>query len=741
MNNFFDSLFNYKSNLARTVMWIFILSSLIAESLLINCPQDKHECKLSIWTDQIGDTMINCNQSSRIDLFISGEIRLPLSEHLVPLVNNCRISNLVLVNFDSFDIGWSGNEYLRALQLKIYFSDFKFSLYQNTDESEQKEQKLFKYWSKVSLGPGVNFNSPTPAVVFNNATIKTLEFDRMFDTLNRKQLIQITESNIEQNTTIHKAYFNFFNVKLDSSIISKQIFSKTNSLYISSHLKSISANCFTELVNMNRIIFSVFSLKYLFHENSAWLRSLNSNVSVNYSAGRDEVMRQKALLLELRTTHFFNRPNLKNNAYDFPDEDFCLFRHFPFEQYVFPVLHVSTCSCTRAWLTRFFFFFELDSHMLCWNDRFCDFDRMLARCDQPGKIQNWSMPIDIYYVDDQYWHFRTANFVLSMWVTPAVSLVGLVANLLSVATLRNSNFRKNMKQRMFDQMLANSVIDATVCLIGALGPLSLCIDVNSNFCMLAVVSSKPLRIFFIVLNQYVSGVLRTWSNCVHIMLSLDRFNLSTDSNHKLLAKFAEIKQHKLLLASLGYSILVNVIKLFEFEFDIEIANLKFPLLWPEFFFFRTCYSYLNLIFVILNNILLITVQFGVDFALFLYLRRKLQERARTLLCHSTASSGRVLAEKSKEKIKRMLIINSVVVVLLHLPEIVVLVHLGSLIGHSGDVIIPDTFDFVYLETIGPVFMEAANTIYSLCYTFNIFFYFKFNKTFRDSFRSLFVCSQ
>nr|QVK45833.1 G protein-coupled receptor [Proales similis] len=713
---------------------IVILTQIcLIKSEYLEC--EKNNCILKTWNPNKRH-VINYSSTGEILLEIESLTRQPLTTRFELDTPNCNVSSLKLMNFASIDLRFDLTKFMsRVLNVDLMFSNFKFTNYMEDETHFFSNIHTVNQWMNTELS-----NQMDPRV-FKNAAIKEINFMRMSDTLIKRNVISFKNVSItELNSSISTVYMECFNVKIDNRILHPQVFEKLTRITFGSFTKRIEPDTFSRFALLQDVLFAVFSLKYLFHEDSAWLRSLNSNVSVNYSAPRDEVMRQKALLLELRTTHFFNRPNLKNNAYDFPDEDFCLFRHFPFEQYVFPVLHVSTCSCTRAWLTRFFFFFELDSHMLCWNDRFCDFDRMLARCDQPGKIQNWSMPIDIYYVDDQYWHFRTANFVLSMWVTPAVSLVGLVANLLSVATLRNSNFRKNMKQRMFDQMLANSVIDATVCLIGALGPLSLCIDVNSNFCMLAVVSSKPLRIFFIVLNQYVSGVLRTWSNCVHIMLSLDRFNLSTDSNHKLLAKFAEIKQHKLLLASLGYSMIINIIKLFQFDFDIISAYVRFPLLNPVFFNFFKAQAYLNLLVFLSNSFALVLCQLIVDIVLFFFMKRALKAKKMSMIATTVSAPQIAKTEHSKDRIKKMVIINGFLIFFLHLPELLVSIHLSSLFGHFGEIISADSYESDYFEAVAPFLTEASNVVYLVSFIVNVLFYFFFNKIFRKSFRDL-LCSK
>lgn len=66
-----------------------------------------------------------------------------------------------------------------------------------------------------------------------------------------------------------------------------------------------------------------------------WLQSLNSDQSMG-----------SEFKLVLRDT---------NRSYEYPDEDFCLFKNFPHEKLVFPIIHSReslNCSCTLLWLLK-----------------------------------------------------------------------------------------------------------------------------------------------------------------------------------------------------------------------------------------------------------------------------------------------------------------------------------------------------------------------------------------------------
>ncbi|RNA18206.1 hypothetical protein BpHYR1_039825 [Brachionus plicatilis] len=68
----------------------------------------------------------------------------------------------------------------------------------------------------------------------------------------------------------------------------------------------------------------------------------------------------------------------------FPDEDFCLFRKFPKNSPIFPIISAKSCSCTISWIfqnddpSRKNKINELNKY-LCIN-KTCDFDQMTSKC-------------------------------------------------------------------------------------------------------------------------------------------------------------------------------------------------------------------------------------------------------------------------------------------------------------------------------------------------------------------------
>jgi hypothetical protein len=101
------------------------------------------------------------------------------------------------------------------------------------------------------------------------------------------------------------------------------------------------------------------NMKQLLENNNKWMKNINWHAKVNLSDIKEvNKNMDKLLLFEIiQKNGNIGSFSAFNQAYMYPDEDFCLFQHFPHQNLVYPVIISDdnlNCSCTIMWLIKFY---------------------------------------------------------------------------------------------------------------------------------------------------------------------------------------------------------------------------------------------------------------------------------------------------------------------------------------------------------------------------------------------------
>jgi len=127
-----------------------------------------------------------------------------------------------------------------------------------------------------------------------------------------------------------------------------------------------------------------------------WMLSLNSNISVDLTLQTDiDKNKQNEMYIKLT--------DLKKQ-YTYSDKDFCLFKNFPHEKLVYPIINTKSdleCSCTLLWLLQYNkqalnnSLLITDSTRNCINrpdfdnaTSICRFEQTIYECDNPTTTTN-----------------------------------------------------------------------------------------------------------------------------------------------------------------------------------------------------------------------------------------------------------------------------------------------------------------------------------------------------------------
>lgn len=136
-----------------------------------------------------------------------------------------------------------------------------------------------------------------------------------------------------------------YRLDLNSVLLNHLVFVQINSLDIDGQLNSIQSDMFKSFKKLKIIRIRTQNVKGLFSRRNEWLNSLNFDVHVNPNDSYDiEMYAGKLLILVVFQTF------ASIDTYDYPDKDFCLFKHFPHERMVLPQLKPASklsCSCTE----------------------------------------------------------------------------------------------------------------------------------------------------------------------------------------------------------------------------------------------------------------------------------------------------------------------------------------------------------------------------------------------------------
>ena len=155
---------------------------------------------------------------------------------------------------------------------------------------------------------------------------------------------------------------------------------------IDSVLTSISEDFFTYFSKLKIFALEIYNFEEFINFEPHWLRHLNSEVKVNLSNPNDiNRYKDRQMILELTDL---------SKTYLYPEKDFCLFRHFPHEKLVFPIIETKQnleCSCTLMWLLKNKSLFTNIDELKTSSVENClfnkDFDKIVSNCDFNKKIE------------------------------------------------------------------------------------------------------------------------------------------------------------------------------------------------------------------------------------------------------------------------------------------------------------------------------------------------------------------
>jgi hypothetical protein len=685
---------------------------------------------------RIRDVNIECENNIFSSLVLVPTYKIAFDEKLK--INNCKFYSVYLNNFKSFSI-----------ETKLFDDIFDTAIISNSDilfsfnHTINFVQNFFNKKFKFIRFNRVGYFSKTPRLAFKDANLSSLTFDHMVDTkLLKNYLTFENDSDVtELNSLIDELELCLFKLDLDHFILDQYVFKNLTKLRILYQPKGIEVGILKPFVHLKELELSLFSLKSFFHTSGIkWIIGLNSLVILNYSNNLTTIDKSKQVIVSLVQNYFGYQE--KVGEYTYPNEDFCLFIDFPHKNFVFPIIEKCFNTCTFQWLVQYHYFLEFDYYTKCNLENStlaCNYSLMAEACFDnyeniiAKKIDYYENKIDLYVLNDQNYKNKLYDLVLSVYMIPPLSLLGMFTNLLNILTLRSKKFEKEFKNRMFKQMLICSYINLIICMIDLLALTIKCVDPFGYFCMLILVHLKIYRYVLLTVNIYIASALKTCSKLVQIAISLDRFILSTGTKNKHLLKFAKLDLKLSILIFLIFSFAINFIKIFEYKYsliDDADRELTFPFIYIYFFDFYFVYSYFNLLNILVNNLCLLLFQVMTDFALLFFIQKSIENKKKVL--DSIQNLKNNTNHRAEKSIKMMIIFNGAFVFILHSPDLIVSIWIAF--TYSGL-----EYRLEMLDLFSHVLNNISEICYILSYSLNFFLFYYFNSNFRNAFQVIFGC--
>ena len=608
------------------------------------------------------------------------------------------------------------------------YSDFKFYS-NNTDFGEEQclaykssDNNLLTNVINLSLRNFILFNRKLCPNLFNNSKLNQLIVSNIANTYLNKNTFEFMDISADkQNLMVanfESLLLAIFYEKLTTKIINPFVFKNMHALVAQNTILDIEYDLFKHFKRLERVTLQLFNFKQLFHAGNKWLSYLR-HYSTSYDLNDDSIDFKNYTPMVILFKH--NTQTTFNIVYKYPDEDFCLFQHFPHEKIVYPVLdpgsHIN-CSCTVLWLIQYTFkFFSiektdkyLDNFYLdpIFNDlfqvslenclvdpaynknyKFCNFKERLKNCNKTSFKTTDSSPLfEISNDTDFLYLVKWLEYIFVVILSPIAAFLGFLSNLVILIVAynfkslkkRDPNFTFNKSsQSLFKHIKLSSMFNIIFCSITIFKLVNECLFYTSSVYCSRVAINKSAQWFKIIVIEFVGNMVKTCCNISYLGISFNRLMIIRKKKNLCSARIKKYNMLIYILCLLSFSTIISLFKLFQYETNagyFGFGTLDFP---SEKRTNDYCFLKANLndceMFKIaritnyaVNNVLFLFVNVVFDLILFYLYGRHMVKKKK--ICNNYNEEESI---NMKEKITKMIIINGVVYVVSHFPELIVLV--------------------------------------------------------------------
>ena len=712
---------------------------------------------------------------------------------IIDFINSTIGSSITFVNLKGFRSDLS--LVLNMNRITIMFYDIEFDFY-NRDGKVIKTCEEYKnsignltknfilsdtkrYFKASFLN--TQFKTPVCPLIFEKAKISILQFSHLVKSYYRRNTINFLDdfNKSKLNAEIEMYMLdNFYGLDLDFKLINKEIFRETMVFQFDGVINSIHTDLFKTFENVKYIEFNpIFLLDVIRKQGIDWMKSINYGIKANLSDPVSleinmEQSKEIKFIIDNVLDFLYN-----NKAQFFYDEDFCLFKDFPFEQLI--IINVNLVfnedklhlSCTTVWLVQYyqlyyqysksiFLKFEIDHTLKTIKENSliekCVFKTRLKQCNRSNfeiiRKRSTTNAFDFMII---------SQFLLVIF-TPIVCLFGIVTNTLIVITVIHKKNRKELKEKQYTYMAINSITNILILFIQILSLMNECQYPFGIFCS-SIRKYPVIQYFKIVFGETVSSFLRLISNFTYLAFSINRLSL-VGKNGDFIEYFSKLAVYKYMIFSGVLSATFSIVKGFRFKLNSFEPNELYPLIfYKDSLYYLVNYKVIYIllfafdaVYTLINYIIFTLIHLVFDILLFHKIRKTIKEKEvkyKTIYLLIDNQYSKKLKENQEtiRKVLTMVILSALVNLILKIPiSITSLNDLRLMINtpfhqlFSGFMSVRELFKFpydmrtiCYFDEICLIFESFGNFLFLISLAINIFFYYKFDKKFHLSFNTAF----
>ena len=622
----------------------------------------------------------------------------------------------------------------------------------------------------------VEYKQSICPVVFNNSIIPIFVLIDIVDTFYKRNVLSFTneiysslKSNIE-HLQLHKVQ----NINLDLKLFNPSVFNKSLQIDIQSgSLNSINGEIFRNLKQLLFFKINPIILRKINHKQGIeWIRQWNLGNNIHLSENKSNISISKSKRLIIYTSEKNTR---KRMSIIFPDEDFCIYVDFPFNQFVILYEHFKTeinfiyneneFSCTYLWLIQYYEFYYKQLISSNYRDIYlfkslnlilnstafksilkCNFEERIDLCNKSNyKIKDIWDESDIFILSKK---MQTA-FKIMLYPT---AFLGLITNIIVVVVIlkkENNDLFKAIKH--YSYLYLNSIFCIIIMVIELLSWMTECFYPFEVFCP-EIRKLVPIQFFKIIFKECLITLLRFMCSFSYVAFALNRIGLIGKDHGKLVTFFSEIGIKVFIGVAIIFSCSLSWIKGFKYEVNYFNPHLNYPMSTEKDISildansFNDAYFIINFICDLFNYVVFVIICVIIDICMVVQLRRTLEEKTKKSesLNQKQADSKKAENDKALKKAIKMVVLNSVIGIFFKLPaSFIPLLNLIAEFYYKNKMYIkyyhPDFGEFYMLlqdTELYSVIQDISYFLYTLSLSIQIFIYIRFDKKFQIAFERI-----
>lgn len=604
---------------------------------------------------------------------------------------------------------------------------------------------------------------------FKDSRLKSMIIEYNVRSIIRTNLIEFDDDDKESNNSISFNNLNAsiisiilrnnYRLKIDKYLLNRRLMKQVETIKFEyGTIAEIEETIFKAFSSLRILEIILYNFRELIHSSTnKWLMYINygKNLSIGLNQKQQNESFDLKQYIRLNSVKFDFRQEAKTydmiesysaykrnddvysmtgvlNQENYLEEDFCLYKHYPQQQMVrfsFFINMVERMNCTFLFLYKLRIDYLLNDSQLKLKSSECNFTQRLKLCD----LNEFRAPFMNFYMDiyDVSYALKIAAFVGPVILFPVVSFLGFLFNLLIILIVQNKKNQKEIFKRdaLYNYMLLIATFNMIECFLSIFNLMNICLGFNSIYCT-AMNRSRELAYFKVYGIELICEILKTSSSLTGLTFSIERFVATVKVKWILAKKFQEMNIIGFSVFVLIFSSLISYCKVNEFAYrsdaHYELNNIlvAFNFHYSKTYGEKWLTAY-NIFHYVFNDIFLFMLNLIIDLAFIIHVRHDIYskiKRLKSLEKNNTKREKKLKElEEKKSDTKKLVIYFLALNIFTRLPELAFhfVARFKSIIYiEKEDNFFNDMYDFTQF-------------LYQLSYSLNIFFFYSFNKQFKQ----------